>query len=170
MAKNQKNIADLTDQEIKTSIENHERVSETTSPRYCELVEEHAQRLGKGLREAVSLAHLKQAAKQKHFTTYGALAEENGVPWAQARRRMDGAHGHLDDLLSVCHARGLPLLTALCVNKEGLADGSLSEVALSGFIKGAQRLGYKVTDESAFLRQCQDQCFAWGESMSSETG
>ena len=61
-------------------------------------------------------------------------------------------------------------MTALCVNKEGLADGGLTDTALTGFIKGAQRLGYKITDERAFLRECQQQCFAWGERVSSETG
>lgn len=170
MTKGLKGVLELTDDEIKTLIANHERARATTVPRYRELVEEHARRFGKGLRVEVSLAHLKQAAKERRFTTYGALADANGVSWSQARRRMDGAHGHLDDLLSVCHGHGLPLLTALCVNKEGLTDGSLTEGALSGFIKGAQRLGYNVTDERAFLRKCQEQCFAWGVTASPEIG
>jgi hypothetical protein len=161
MARDLKGVSELTDDEIKTLIANHERAGATTAPRYREVVEEHALRFGKGLRVDVSLAHLKQAANERRFTTYGALAEANGVSWSQARRRMDGAHGHLDDLLSICHAHGLPLLTALCVNKEGLADGSLTDAALSGFTKGAQRLGYVVTDERAFLRNWQEQCFAW---------
>jgi hypothetical protein len=146
----------FSDEQLKTSIENHERRGETTSLRYKELVEEKARRFGKELRVDISIAHLTEAAKNHHFTTYGALAEANGVPWSRARRRMDGANGHLDNLLSVCHARGLPLLTALCVNKEGLQTGELSDIALAGFIKAAQRLGYTITDHAKFLKECQD--------------
>jgi hypothetical protein len=159
-----KDLSNLSDDAVTTLIANHERKRETTSVRYRELVEERARRFGKGLRADVSLAHLKQAAIEQRYTTYGALAEANGLPWSQARRRMDGAHGHLDNLLSICHAHGLPLLTALCVNKEGLSDGNLSEIALSGFVKGAQRLGYLITDQQAFLRKCQQECFAWGKA------
>jgi hypothetical protein len=86
MANGLKSVSELTDDEIKTLIANHERARATTVPRYRELVEEHARRFGKGLRMEVSLAHLKQAAREKHFTTYGALAEANGVPWSRVRR------------------------------------------------------------------------------------
>lgn len=52
--------------------------------------------------------------------TYGDLAKANDVPWSAARHAMNGAGGHLDRLLDICHARGLPLFTAICVNQEGL--------------------------------------------------
>ncbi len=57
---------------------------------------------------------------------------------------MNGEGGHLDRLLDMCHARGLPLLTAICVNQEGLRTGHLSREALAGFIKGIRRRGYQV--------------------------
>lgn len=170
MSKTAKPASDLSDADLKTLIQNHERAGQTQVARYRDLVEEHARRFGHGLRVDVSLACLVEAARAGRFTTYGDLAEANNVPWSQARRRMSGAHGHLDNLLSVCHARKLPLLTALCVNKEATSDGEMVDEALHGFVKGAQRLGYKVTDERAFLRECQRLCFAWGERASSEVG
>jgi hypothetical protein len=168
LARDPKAASELTDNEIRTLIANHERTKATTVPRYRELIDEHARRFGKGLRVEVSLVYLKEAAKRGEFTTYGSLAEANGVHWSKVRRRMDGAHGHLGDVLSVCHAHGLPLLTALCVNKEAIKDGTLSDEALSGFIKAAKRLGYTMTDDRAFLKHCQKQCFAWGQRAASE--
>jgi hypothetical protein len=156
-------VLDLTDQELRNQIDNHERRGATLTPLYRELVEERARRFGKGLKAEASLEHLMEAAKAQRFTTYGALAEASGVPWQKARRRMDGPVGHLNHLLTICHARGLPLLTALCVNQEGVNDGSLSQIALTGFIKDAQRLGYAIADVKKFLRECQARCFAWGK-------
>lgn len=150
MTNRAKSASELTDTDLKTLIQNHERAAQTQVARYRELVEEHARRFGHGLRVDVSLACLMEASRTHRFTTYGDLAEANRVPWSQARRLMSGARGHLDNLLSVCHARGLPLLTALCVNKEATSDGQMVDEALRGFVKGAQRLGYKVTDERAF--------------------
>ena len=50
---------------------------------------------------------------------------------------MDGKGGHLDCILDVCHARGMPLFTALCVNKEGVETGELSKEALIGLVEVA---------------------------------
>jgi len=76
---------------------------------------------------------------------------------------MNGASGHLDVLLDVCHARRLPLLTAICVNQQGLRTGELEPHSLDGFAKGARRLGYPVTDPHAFLKERQRECFDWGK-------
>jgi hypothetical protein len=48
------------------------------------------------------------------------------------------------------------------VNQQGAETGELSDEALSGFINAAKRLGYKITDPNAFLKQCQRECFDWG--------
>ena len=78
--------------------------------------------------------------------------------------------GHLDRLLDICHARGLPLLTAICVNQEGLRDGRLSPEALAGFVKGVRRLGYQALTSEAetFLRKCQQECLEWGSPSCDE--
>ena len=77
---------------------------------------------------------------------------------------MNGNRGHLDILLEICHARSIPLLTAICVNQAGLETGDLGDDALRGFVSGAKRLGYSVTDEKAFLRDRQRECFEWAKS------
>jgi hypothetical protein len=153
------------DDEIETWIGNYERKSATDDPFYKRLLEERARRQSSGLKSEVSLRHLTAMAKAERFTTYGDLATESGVSWNIARHAMNGAHGHLDRLLDLCHARGIPLLTALCVNQKGVTTGELSEEALNGFVKGARRLGYEITDANAFLRDCQRQCFEWAKSQ-----
>ena len=160
--KRQYDLAQRTDEEIANQIANYERKDRTDDPLYRALVEERARRFGDVLRPDVSIQHLVEAAKDGRFTTYGAMADANGVTWSEAYRPMSGKGGHLDQLLDICHARGLPLLTAICVNKESIDTGELSPEALRGFVKGARRLRRKVTGEEAFLRECQEKCFAWG--------
>jgi len=150
------------DSEIDIWIENHEKKGETDTELYRSLLEERARRQSRLLNIDKSLTHLIEIARARRFTTYGDLVKVNGIPWSQARHAMNGAHGHLDRLLEVCHARQLPLLTALCVNEGGRGTGDLSEEALEGFVKGAQRLGYQVVDGLRFLRECQESCFVWG--------
>lgn len=77
---------------------------------------------------------------------------------------MNGPNGHLDRLLDICHARGLPLLTAICVNQNKVAIGELGEDALAGFANGARRLGLKVHDPFRFHQQCREACWEWGRS------
>jgi len=155
-------LSKKSDAELRSWIENHETKGVTGTPLYLALVEEEARRKGRGLKTSVSLEVLKQAARDGKFIAYGDLAEANAVPWSQARHLMNGAHGHLDNLLSICHANGLPLLPSICVNQGGVRTGALSDEALAGFAKGAERLGYAVTDRGAFLRKCQQACFEWG--------
>lgn len=157
-------LKEKSDEEIRVWIENHERKKVTNTPLYLALVEEQARRRGRGLKTAISIDHLAAAAREQHYTTYGALAEASGVPWTEARHLMNGAGGHLDQLLSICHAKGLPLLSAICVNQQAVQTGRLAGDSLIGFTKGAMRLGYAVTDPEAFLRKCQDACFEWGRN------
>lgn len=152
------------DKELKTWIENHQRLGVTDTPLFCALVEERAHRFGKGFTIEASLAHLSEAARGRKFATGRSLAEANGVPWSKARRSLHGEGHLLDQLLDICHARGLPLLTAICVDEQGAEDGALGEAALAEFIGGARRLGYQIPDPSAFLRQCQAHCFAWASN------
>lgn len=151
--------------EIETWISNHENRGVTNVSLYRALLEERAKRQSRGLNAEVSLRHLIQAAHAGHFTAYGDLAKANDLPWNVARHLMNGPNGHLDRLLDICHARNFPLLTAICVNQGGLENGALGADALKGFVSGAKRLGYTVTDELAFLREGQRQCFEWAKSQ-----
>lgn len=114
----------------------------------------------------LSLDHLKQAALEQRCTTYGALAAASGVEWSKARLHMNGLNGHLDRLLDICHARGLPLLTAICVNQGGVANGELGEDALTGFSSGAKRFGASMGDPLSFHHKCRDDWFEWGRERS----
>lgn len=154
-----------TELELTNWIRNHENGGVTTTPLYFALLEERVRRSQEAhkLDFDRSLQHLKQAAVAGICTTYGQLAAANAVEWSKARHQMNGPNGHLDRLLDLCHARGLPLLTAICVNQGNIADGELGEEALVGFAAGARRLGIAVDDPLEFHRQRRDECWAWGQ-------
>jgi hypothetical protein len=153
-----------TDAEIANWIRNYEEARKTSAPLYLQLLEERARRSQSGQRLdfSRSLEHLKRAAQEGTCTSYGALAAASGVEWSKARHQMNGPNGHLDRLLDICHARCLPMLTAICVNQGNVADGELAEAALSGFVAGARRLGITVDDPVEFHRRCRDECWEWG--------
>lgn len=137
-------------------------------PLYKQLLEERARRSQASQRLNLdrTLEHLKDAAVRQVCTTYGNVAKANGVAWTQARRQMDGANGHLNRVADLCHARGLPFLTALCVNQSDVEAGELKGEALAGFVACARRLGFFVTDEQAFHRKQRDTCWHWGLELS----
>jgi hypothetical protein len=158
-------LKNYSDNQIDQWIKNHEEKSATASELYRRLLEERARRQSSGLNVENSLRHLIAAAKAGRFTTYGDLAAASNVPWGTARYAMNGQNGHLDRLLDICHARHIPLLTAICVNQQNIRTGKLSAESLKGFIKGAQRVGYSILNEEEFLRDCQKQCFEWAKTQ-----
>lgn len=153
-----------TDLQIDQWIKNHEEKGVTSTSLYHGLLEERARRAkaNKLLDSEKSLSLLKQAAIEHRCVSYGELAKANNTEWKIARHLMNGKNGHLDRLLDVCHARSLPLLTAICVNQRGLLTGELDKSALSGFAEGARRIGRKVVDELAFHHASRDECWEWG--------
>ncbi len=161
------NLADKSDREIDTWIKNHEEQGATSGPLYHALLEERVRRAQAKHRLSFdrSLAHLIEAAQNQKCTTYGALAAASGVDWSVARHQMNGVNGHLDRLLDICHARALPLLTAICVNQGNVETGVLGEDALKGFVTGAQRLGIAVGDPQEFHSRCKEECWAWGRAQ-----
>lgn len=156
-----------TDVQIKNLIENHETRKQTHLDFYFRVLEERARRGQEKSRLSIdsSLDLLRAAAIAERCVTYGDLAKASGVPWSQARQRLNGKNGHLDQLLDVCHARSFPLLTALVVNAPGVVDGELEETALEGFAAGARRLGYTVADARAFHQAQRDACWLWGADL-----
>ncbi|MEA1071747.1 hypothetical protein [Sphingomonas sp. LY160] len=155
------------EREIQQWIANHEANGETAAPLYGLLLQERVKRAQatQAMSFERSLDHLKNAAIDQRCTSYEALAAASGVEWSKARHQMNGSNGHLDRLLDICHVRGLPLLTAICVNLGGVADGELGEDALAGFVKGARRLGISVDDALAFHHACRDACWTWGREQ-----
>ncbi len=160
-----------TDDEIDSWIANHERHKKTDSDLYRNLILERDRRFGRGLNIHVSMRAMVDAAKAGRFISYGELAEANGIAWSKARHLMNGKHGHLDNLLAHCQAQGLPLFTAIVVQKGKLNTGEMDDFTLDGFVEGAQRIGRNVTDAKSFLKQCQEECFAWtGPNANTPTG
>jgi hypothetical protein len=161
-------LSTKTDEQINQMIANHERAPGGRDlPKYPILLEERARRaqLTQKLNLEKSMEQLKAAARGGMCITYGDLAKASGVEWSQARHQMNGANGHLDRLLDLCHARGLPLLTAICVNQAGVSAGELGEDALAGFATGARRLGLVVADPRMFHHQCRNECWSWGKTQ-----
>ena len=158
-------LIEKTDAEIDQWIYNHERKAETRAPLYLELLEERVRRTQRKGHLSIdkSLELLTQAAIEQRCVTYGDLAKASNIEWIQARHRMNGVNGHLDRLLDVCHARGMPMLPAICVNESGRATGELEPSALRGFVTGARRLGFLLSDELAFHHQAREECWRWGQ-------
>jgi hypothetical protein len=157
-------LTSKSDAEIDTWISNHERLKKTDTELFRSLVVERGRRHGRGLSIDVSMQAMMQAAKNGKFISYGELAEANGIAWTKARHLMNGKHGHLDNLLAHCHANGLPLFTAIVVQKGKLESGDMEDFTLAGFVEGAERIGCSVTDDHEFLRLCQEACFTWTET------
>ncbi|MDD2861474.1 MAG: hypothetical protein PHI71_10470 [Acidiphilium sp.] len=161
-------LSTKTDEQINQMIVNHERAPGGRNlPKYPILLEERARRtqLNHKLNLEKSMERLKNAARDGVCIAYGDLAKASGVDWSQARHQMNGSNGHLDRLLDLCHARGLPLLTAICVNQESVSACELGDDALAGFTTGARRLGLLVADPRAFHHQCRAECWAWGKTQ-----
>lgn len=161
-----------TDAQIEQWIANHGANGATAAPLYRALLEERVRRAQATQKMSFehSLKHLKRAAIEQRYTTYGALAAASGVEWSKVRHQMNGANGHLDRLLDICHVEGLPLLTAICVNQGGVENGKLGDDALEGFANGASRLGISVGDPLEFHHASRDACWAWGREQPAAAG
>jgi hypothetical protein len=107
-----------------------------------------------------SLAAIRAAAEQRRCLAYADIAAASFLPWAAARRRMDP---HLFALCAWSLARGGPLLSAIVINRHLVASGRMEGRALAGFTAMAVRLGARVTDPVAFLRDEQAKVFDWAE-------
>ena len=109
-----------------------------------------------------SLAAILAAGRAKRFLSYGDVAEASFLCLREARRAMDP---HLEALCRGSLRAGGPLISAIVVNRTGLATGRMEGRALAGFCAMAGRLGIAVGDDStAFLTREQRAIFAWAET------
>lgn len=162
-------LSTKTDAQINALIRNHKDKNARDRPIYPLLLEERARRAQTKSRLdfSKSLRLLRDAAMKEICVSYGQLAEASEVEWSVARHQMNGAKGHLDGLLDICHAQGLPMLPAICVNKTNLQTGDLDPAALQGFAEGARRLGHSFSDAYKFHRDRQGDCWKWGREQKS---
>jgi hypothetical protein len=152
----------LDDKGLQNFIENYRRKGAMDQQVYLDALAEEAKRKGKGLNFETTMRVITAAAAEGRFLSYGELAQASGADW----NRVHYAVGpHLDSLIEYCHRNGLPLLSAIVVNKPNVLSGDLNQDSLKGFIAGARRVGIPVTDEKYFLREQQEKVFNWGRSQ-----
>lgn len=152
-------VTKLDDQGLKNLMENHRRLGRTQEPAYGAAAREWNARHGGGLDLETSLAHLRQAAREGRFVSYGELAEANGATWDKVRYPMNA---HLWAPVEHANHRGWPMLSAMIVNKRHRETGEMEPETLAGFIAAAKALKYDVTDEVEFLKEQQARCLDWG--------
>ncbi|WP_137176683.1 hypothetical protein [Roseomonas sp. AR75] len=109
---------------------------------------------------ARSLAAIRGAAEQRRCLSYADVAAASFLPWNAARRRMDP---HLFAICAWSLDRGGAMLSAIVVNKHLVNTGRMEGRTLAGFTAMAQRLGARVGDPVAFLRDEQQRVFDWAE-------
>lgn len=151
-------VSRLTDPQLNNLIDNHRRQGAVDAPAYIAALAEHGRRRGAGLDFQTTKAAILAAAKERRFLSYLDIANASGVAWNKVHRNIGR---HLDELLEWAHRSGLPLLTAIVVNKPNVATGRLEESALKGFVEGARRLGLVVVDHDDFLAEQQERVFQW---------
>jgi 5-methylcytosine-specific restriction protein B len=110
---------------------------------------------------------IRNAARQERFVSYGDLAAASDVPWNNARRPMPR---HLEQLVVIAKERGWPMLSSIVVNKEGIETGKLDGPAREGLLSAARNIGINVGDPEQFVKDQQQQVFAWAKNAPETLG
>ncbi len=146
--------------ELKTILNNHEVAGKTAAPSFKAALAELGKRTTAGLSLERTVSIIAQAARNRQFITYKAVAEQSGVKWNSANVTMP------KHLLAVCqhgHRQGLPMLSAIVVSQTRVKDGGMDEATLAGFCKAAAALSYTVGEPEAFLKEQQAAVFTAAE-------
>jgi hypothetical protein len=151
-------VIKFSDQQLKNIIDNHRRKGVTDSSVYIAALAEQARRKGHGLDFDKSFAVIRRAAEQGRFVSYKELADASGADWNRVHHAIGS---HLWLLVEYAHRKGWPMLSTIVVNKHNVGTGEMEPGTLKGFIAAARDLQLSVTDERSFLREQQDQVFAW---------
>jgi hypothetical protein len=153
---------DLTNKQLQTLIENHQRKNATDTPKYTAALQELERRTGKGLDFEKSRSIIIRAAKRKEFLTYKELADASGAEWNKVHYAING---HLWRLINYAKNNDWPMLSAVVVNQKHKLTGNMEPKTLKGFINAARLLGHSITDEDQFLRDQQQQVFTWASNI-----
>ncbi len=150
------NMALKSPDELKTLIANHERIGKTDTERYHSAVAELATRNSSELTLEKTIAVITAAAKRGSFISYKDIADGNG---AAANRVQFRIAKHLLEVSRHAHRMGLPMISAIVVNKVNVMDGKMEPKTLAGFCACARALDIEVGDETAFLQTQQRAVF-----------
>ena len=152
----------MSDAQIAAEIDNHRRHKLAGRPygpanadRFCQLLKAQAARAGLDPDKTVSA--IAEAACEGRFLSYKDLADASGAEWSRVYLNIGR---HLWTVVEWAHAREMPMLSAIVVNRENLATGTMKPATLTGFVKAAEELGHVVHDPEAFLREQQKEVFA----------
>jgi hypothetical protein len=142
--------------ELKTIIANHEKLGKVKAPRYLAAGVELAGRSAGNLSMDKTVGIITEAAKAGVFLGYKDVADKSGAVWAKVHYAMTK---HLLDVSRHAHRLGLPMLSAIVVNKQHVASGVMEPETLAGFCNCARGLGFEIDDEAAFLKTQQAAVF-----------
>lgn len=107
------------------------------------------------------------AARERHFISYGDLARANGAHWQNVRYKMNT---HLGDLVQIAAERNWPMPSSIVVNQANLETGALDGTAREGFIAAAKEFGFDVSDPAAFVEKQQKAMFEWAPDAPDDLG
>lgn len=147
----------LSDDRLASLIENYRTHNATDRPEYRSFIEEHNRRFGGDFDLRRTIDFVLRRARERRFSSYGEIAELHGADWSKVRHQMPH---HLWDVVLWARSHGLPMLSAVIVNKQHVESGDMEPETLRGFIRAAQELGYEIGDWHSFLREQQQECFA----------
>jgi hypothetical protein len=156
-----KPVAEFDDRQLASIIDNYRRQGKTADPYYMAALEARARRKGKGLVFDTTLHAVLAAARERRFLSYKQLATASGLEWNNVRYAMNP---HLRGLIEYAHRRGWPLISAIVVNQQHLADGTMEPSTMQGFCDAAEELGYAVADRAAFVAAEQARVFEWAKT------
>jgi hypothetical protein len=142
---------------LESLIENYRTHNATDRPEFRSFLEEHNRRLGGNLDLRKTIDFVLDRAHERRFTSYSEIAKLHGAEWSKVRHLMPH---HLWDVVQWARSHGLPMLSAVIVNKENVQSGEMEPKTLKGFIRAAEALGYDTDDWQSFLREQQEECFA----------
>ncbi len=147
----------LSDERLENLIENYKHHNATDRIEYRECIEEHNRRFGGSFDLQKTIDFILSRARKHQFSSYGEIAKLHGADWSKVRYAMPH---HLWDVVRWAHSKGLPMLSALVVNKQHIEFGRMEPGTLRGFISAAEQLGYTIDDPQNFLREQQNKCRA----------
>jgi hypothetical protein len=142
---------------LRSLIENYRTHHATDRPEYRVFLEEHNRRFGGGFDLRKTIDFVLSRAREHRFSSYGEIATLHGAKWSNVRHRMPH---HLWDVVQWARSHGLPMLSAVIVNKKHVQSGKMEPQTLKGFIGAARELGYERDDWHRFLCDQQQECFA----------
>ena len=108
--------------ELKTIIANHETLGRLKAPRFLAAGVELATRSAGNLSITKTVAIIAKAAKDHVFLAYKDVADQSDAIWAKVHYAMPK---HLLDVSRHANRMGLPMLSAIVVNKQHVASGEM---------------------------------------------